>query len=203
MTFAADDPRHQDFEVNWWGDCVNTLAEETKQLTYAPLMGLIPIAVGDRRPVYDIGRRRVVDVGGGPVSLLLKCAHIEAGSTVIDPGSYPAWTQARYEYCGIRVIRERAETALERLEPGSFDEAWCYNVLQHVVDPERIVAGMRRAARVVRVFEWVWTAATLGHPHVLNPVTLDQWLDGTGKILKLSENDCVGWSYSGVFAGRH
>ncbi len=30
----------QQWESEWWGDCVNTFAEETKQLTYAKKMGL-------------------------------------------------------------------------------------------------------------------------------------------------------------------
>ncbi|HEY9377373.1 MAG TPA: methyltransferase domain-containing protein [Jiangellaceae bacterium] len=199
MTFDADDPRHQDFETQWWSDCANTFSEENKQLIYANLMGLLQVNLGEKWPIFDLGRRNVLDVGGGPVSILLKCVNAGQNCVVLDPGDYPAWTVDRYEYCGIRVVRERAEDWLEAVAAGSFDEAWCYNVLQHVVDPERIVVGMRQAAATVRIFEWIDTPPVLGHPHTLTAATLDEWLDGPGHVTQLNHNGCHGLSYSGVF----
>lgn len=197
----ADDPAHQDFEVQWWGDCSNTFSEETKQLTYAHRMGLVQVRLGEKWPIYDLGHRDIIDVGGGPVSLLLKCVSAGRGSTVVDPATYPAWTTQRYEHCGIHPVRARAEDWLHETDD-LFDEAWCYNVLQHVVDPERIVAGMRRVARRIRIFEWIDLGPSLGHPQTLRSDELDRWLaaeKGHGKTEQVNENGCIGPAYYGVF----
>lgn len=199
----SDSPAHQDFEVQWWGDCTNTLSEEVKQITYANRMGLLQTTLGEKWPIYDLGRRRILDVGGGPTSLLLKCVNVGRGSTVVDPGKYPAWTLARYETAGIEVVREPAEglSKWNATSPKYFDEAWCYNVLQHVVDPYAIIANMRRLAVVVRIFEWPNTAPSMGHPHTLKPEELDAALGGTGTVALLDENNCKGLAYYGTFSG--
>src|ERR1035441_8915336 len=62
----------QKHEVNWWGNCVNTFGEETKQLVYARLMGLQIWDDGNSPFNIMTGARTVLDIGGGPVSMLLK-----------------------------------------------------------------------------------------------------------------------------------
>ena len=76
---------HDQFERDWWGNCVNTFAEEVKQLTYANRMGLVNVGVdGGYWPVYDLQGKSIVDIGGGPVSMLLKAVGHQ-GSAVVDP----------------------------------------------------------------------------------------------------------------------
>ena len=197
MTMTADDPRHQDFEVQWWGDCTNTFSEENKQLVYAHQMNLVQTSLGEKWPVYDLGGKNVVDIGGGPVSMLLKCINRGPNCTVIDPGYYPEWTVARYEHAGIRVVRAGGEEPID----GQFDEAWMYNCLQHTVDPEQIIKNARAAARVIRVAEWVEAGESLGHPHELHASVMDSWLDGVGTVTVLNQNGCHGQMYAGVFRG--
>lgn len=190
LTRAEWEHTHQNFESGWWGDCANTYGEETKQIAYARVMGLDPgpWRAGNPWPVYDLEGRSVVDIGGGPVSMLLKCRNL-AGALVVDPCEYPAWTDHRYVMHGIQVEREPAEDWLPRaIEAGYvFDEAWCYNVLQHVHDPHAIVEGMRQVARRVRIFEWVETEAYLGHPHTLHVTDLERWFGGPGETAILDE----------------
>ena len=199
-----DSPAHQDFEVQWWGDCVNTYSEETKQISYAHRMGLLQTTLGEKWPVYDLGHKMILDVGGGPTSLLLKCLSVGHGSMVVDPGEYPDWTRARYSAAGISVVRGAAETVL----PGfgntgnMFDEAWCYNVLQHVIDPYAILTEMKRLAKRIRIFEWVNTAPSMGHPHRLDSERLNEVLGGLGNVENMNENGCVGWAYYGSFTTR-
>lgn len=199
MTFDADDPHHQDFETSWWGNCAMTFSEENKQIVYMSMMGVVQVNLGEVWPVYLGGGRRIIDVGGGPVSPLLKTVQLRHGSMVLDPGEYPEWTRLRYESAGIEVVRERAEDWLHAAPAQSYDECWMMNCLQHTVDPERIVAGMRSAARTIRVFEWIETAPVLGHPHQLHAADLDSWLGSTGHSEVLNRNGCNGLSYSGVF----
>lgn len=182
LTRAQWQAEHQHFESGWWGDCCNTYGEETKQLrAYAPVMGLswFPWRGGDQWPKYEV-TGSVLDVGGGPVSMLLKVPDLARGSVVVDPCSYPDWTLQRYSEHGIEVQVAPAEDVLPHLEAGSFAEAWCYNVLQHVLDPELIVRQMRRVAQRIRIFEWVDQPAYLGHPHELKGDALAEWCGGEG-----------------------
>lgn len=195
----------QDFERGWWGNCANTFGEEAKQLVYAEKLGLVAENRNGKYPVYDLGGRGVLDVGGGPSSMLLRSVNVSLG-VVVDPCDYPDWTVERYSSAGIILVRQRAEDfssspyAYGGVGPG-FDEAWCYNVLQHVEDPERVCAMMRRSARVVRVFEWVGMAPHEGHPHELSAGLLSMWL---GVSLRLEE---IAWpsavaGVEGLYAGR-
>ena len=170
----------QRFEAAWWGDCANTYGEETKQIAYARVMGLDPGTWqgGDKWPVYDFSSDSVIDVGGGPSSMLLK-AKVFHG-VVIDPCPYPDWVKERYAAHGITSIREPAEDYLAGAPDDTYDVALIYNVLQHTMDPEKICREMRRVAKVVRIFEWVDLEPHPGHPHELHAAELAEWLDGDG-----------------------
>ncbi len=189
---------HQNFEADWWGTCVNTFGEETKQLTYAQRMGLVHTNVDGHWPVYDLRGGSVLDLGGGPASILLKCINLGA-ATVVDPCAYPAWIEERYKAAGVEYLRAAAEDLIVPTEP--FDECWIYNVLQHVRDPEQIIRNARASARTVRVFEWVDMPAHLGHPHELKAQALTEWLGGYGTIEMMHENGCEGRAFYGVFKG--
>lgn len=180
-------------EVNWWGDCANTYHEETKQFVYALRMGLLPSHNGAHPPTYNLSGRSVVDLGGGPVSLLLKC--VERGrSTVVDPGQYPSWVLERYQECGIEYRSERAEDFTDE----GYDEAWIYNVLQHVDDPELVIKNARSAAKTIRIFEWIDIKPYAGHPHMLTKGMLDDYLGYPGFSSEVNENGAVGRAYYSV-----
>lgn len=186
---------HQDFERTWWGDCANTYGEETKQLVYAKRMGLRTHYQDGKGPFIDLMFKSVVDLGGGPVSLLLKTTN--AGHRlVVDPCAYPAWISARYMRAGIEYHQRRAEYFIPDMP---VDECWLYNVLQHVEDPQLIIQRARNAAKVVRIFEWINIPAHEGHPHELKAAALDSWLGGVGSVEQMNEGGCVGTAYYGVF----
>ena len=198
MTYPADDPRHAAFEEAWWGSCTFTWSEELKQQSYIARMGIIQAGLGEQWPVYRVAGRSVIDIGGGPVSPLLKTVGLRR-AVVVDPGRYPDWTMHRYTESGVEYIRARAEEALGEFREDEFDEAWIMNCLQHVVDPEKIALEAVRVAKMVRVFEWVEHGESLGHPHSLHPEDLNRWFGGEGTVEQINENGCIGISYSGVF----
>jgi hypothetical protein len=171
----------QGFEADWWGDCCNTYGEETKQIAYAKVMGLDPgpWKGGAHWPVWDFSGLSVVDVGGGPSSMLLKArAH---HSVVVDPCPYPSWVEERYKAHGIIPVRETAEAYLGGAPRDTYDVALCYNVLAHTFNPERICREMTRVAKTVRIFEWVDEPPHPGHPHELHADELAEWLGGNGE----------------------
>jgi hypothetical protein len=190
---------HQYYEQGWWGNCVNTFSEETKQITYAWNMGLsnVPDSYTGRWPQYDLAGKSVLDIGGGPSSILLKTVNGQ-GLVVADPCPYPAWVEARYAAMGISQFREPGETFnAGRL----FSEVWIYNVLQHVEDPQKIIANAHRHAPILRMFEWVNCEPTLGHPWKLTKEDLDDWIGNgaDGTVAFVNENTAVGEAYFGVF----
>ena len=186
-----------DWEREWWGTCGNTFHEEQKQIVYAQLMGLRSLPNVGHPPTYDLKGLSVVDLGGGPVSLLLKCENSASALSVVDPCAYPDWVKARYEACGIAYFQQRAED----FHCSAYDEVWLYNVLQHVEDPEKVVAMAKQARRVVRVFEWIDIPAYQGHPHELKADVLADWFDGSAEwdVYDLDESGAVGRAFAGCF----
>jgi len=170
----------QKFEAHWWGDCANTYGEETKQIAYAKVMGMDPgpWKGGDHWPIWDFSSDKVIDVGGGPSSMLLK-SRVFLG-VVVDPCPYPDWVAARYDAHGLAYVREPAEDYLSGAPDGTYDVAFPYNVLQHTLSPQLICREMRRVAKQVRIFEWVDLPAHPGHPHELHADELTEWLGGGG-----------------------
>jgi glycosyltransferase involved in cell wall biosynthesis len=170
----------QKSEREWWGDCTDTSNEETKQQHYADTMGLNRVQgvgwVGES-PI-DLEGKSVLDIGGGPVSLLLKCCN-RGVCTVLDPNTWPDWVLARYEAAGIKYVKAQAEhTELDQI----YDEVWIYNVLQHVEDPKAVITTAKKYGRVVRVFEWLGGVANDTHPHILTKEFLDKELSVEGKV---------------------
>lgn len=182
--------------MEWWGDCINTFAEEAKQISYAHRMGIPYTSERAKWPIYDLAGRSVIDIGGGPVSMLLKAVN-GSRRTVADPGNYPDWTKLRYMVAGIELKQIKGEDISGVKE---YDEAWIYNVLQHVDDPALIVANARRIASTVRLFEWVDLPPHPGHPHELTKASLEAWLGASGTVEEMNgENGCYGSAFYGVF----
>jgi hypothetical protein len=192
----------QKWEAAWWGTCANTFGEETKQITYAHRMGLQNVPLDGHWPVYDVQHKRILDIGGGPTSLLLKTVNLAEG-VVIDPCRYPAWVAERYRHARITYLERPGENPLfpPYYGPKYFDECWIYNCLQHTLDPRRIIENARTVAKAIRIFEWIDREECIGHPQTLRALELDQWLDGTGIVENMKgENGCVGPAYYGYFA---
>lgn len=189
----------QRWEREWHGNCVNSLGEEIKQLTYANRIGLEFFHDGKTPHNIQCHGRSIVDIGGGPYSLLLK-AHNARRKVVVEPMEMPLWVYERYKAAGIEVLSVKGED----LRLSRFDEAWIYNVLQHTEDPKRIIDNARAVAKTVRIFEWIDTAPTPGHPQTLTQKELDEWLGGTGEVMHLNDRPrrLYGPCYYGVFTGR-
>jgi len=197
---------HQRWEAEWWDSCANTFAEEAKQISYAHRMGLIvvPDPTGNERwPVYDAEGKSILDIGGGPCSLLLKVVNAKE-RWVIDPCEYPAWVWERYEAAGIDCVEEKGEfidKSIHFSDPlWQADEVWIYNCRQHVDDPSAIIRNARNLAPVIRVFEWLNVPPCNGHPHTLTAEVLGTLYGGRGIVEQMTgENACYGTAYYGVF----
>jgi hypothetical protein len=184
-TLSATRSDHDDFEQWFWGTCTNTLGEELKQVEYGRLMGmeLKTEDGGQWRKYYDAQGRSIIDVGGGPVSMLLKVMNWSGRLSVVDPGIYPDWVRTRYDCASIDYYVEPAETFQTDY---IYDEALSYNVLQHVSDPLAVVRTMQRSARLIRFFDWIEYPPELGHPNELHADELDQWFGAEGSVGRIT-----------------
>lgn len=204
MTHSHDHDQWHDAqhdEKGWWDTCANTYWEETKQLVYARHMG-IAFEEDERGPYFiNLGTNNVLDIGGGPVSLLLKASKTSR-RTVADPCDYPEWVGKRYEAQGVEYERLKGEE-VDTLGENVYDEVWLYNCLQHVDDPARIIANAKHVLKpggVFRVFEWINMPTNTAHPHSLTKQQLDEWIGQSGSTAHLSETGCFGEAYYGAFS---
>lgn len=189
---------HAEFEAAYWGDCTNTFDEEQKHYIYANCMGI-------RRVGYALnaGSKRILDVGGGPASMLLKCVDLLPRSRVIDPLAdvYPNWVADRYDCKKIALWNAKGEDpeAFLPRPDAAIDEVWIYNCLQHVDDPAKIIANAKVAAPVLRMFEWVDIPPHDGHPHMLTRAKLEEWIGQRGEISDFAESGCYGRAFYGAW----
>ena len=160
------------YERDFWADCTNTFWEEGKQYKYAELMG-----IEEYYSYFKVGGKSILDIGGGPSSMLLRTLHLKKGK-VVDPIKYPDWTTERYKIKNIEVLVDCGEN----IDETGWDEVWIYNCLQHVRDPQRIIENAKRAAPVLRIFEWIDIPAHEGHPHELKEHLLDEWIGQKGSV---------------------
>lgn len=168
---------HQRWEAHWWGNCANTFGEQLLQQNYAGLMGLDKLA--GPKYSFDLQGKSVLDIGGGPVSLLLRCENPGRRRVVVDPCHFPQWVSERYRAAGIELLSMPAE---EMNFDKEFDEAWIYNCLQHVRDPAKVIAAARKAAKVIRIYEPLEVGVHPGHPHNLAKDALDEAFGRKGLI---------------------
>ena len=126
----------------------------------------------------NLQAKSIIDIGGGPVSMLLRCYNVKG--VVIDPIDWPPSVRRRYKAYGIKVIRLAGEDCLPP-EPitDPADEVWLYNVLQHVNDPMKVLTNAKKIGKRIRIFEWLWTGTDVCHPHSLTPEFLMDGLSGT------------------------
>jgi hypothetical protein len=178
-----------DFEKDYWGNCCNTFDEDQKHYVYARFMGLKRVGYS-----FDVAGARIIDIGGGPTSMLLKTTNLAPRSLVVDPLDYPMWTYDRYSTKGIDSMICRGEDIYEE----GYDEAWIYNCLQHTDDPELIIQNALRAANTLRIFEWVDIPPHEGHPIELTKEKLDRWIGREGQTIQLGESGCFGKAYYNV-----
>lgn len=183
----------QEKERAFWGNCINTYKEETKQFLYAREMKIPRLTeFQDGVPQYG----SVLDIGGGPVSLLLKVP-TKTPRVVADPMRMPLWVRMRYGHARILLVQIKGEDLQVPAIP--FDEVWMYNVLQHVEDPQAVIAKARLCGKMIRIFDWVDLPKEVGHINTLRSQDLDEWLGGQGTVKLYNQSQCHGNGYSGVF----
>jgi hypothetical protein len=169
----------QKFERNWWTVCTAEHPDEIRKNNIEARFMMV-----DR----GLPGKSVIDIGCGPLSLLQR---IKVGTgTALDPCHYGD-LEKEYEKNGIRRLFKKGEDLSEA--DGTFDEAWIYNCLQHVLNPTQILENAMKVASMVRIFEWTHLDPYEGHLHKLTPEIL------RGPFVK----EGSGWSVVYETTGRY
>ena len=188
----------QQHERDWWGTEPGPRWDEeiAKQQTYARLMGL--------PQDLTMSGKTILDVGCGPVSMLLRATH--SGAVGVDPLLMSEETRAKYAQANVTLYRSKAE---EFEPPRHFDEAWMYNCLQHVDDPNKVMAMLLQSADCVRIFEWIDMPVDPTHPNTLRVdqferwLQADQWFFDIWNVGELRSSNDGGWGrYIAIHAVR-
>ena len=174
-----------------------------------------------------IHNKRILDIGCGPYSVGLDedLDHSITHLIAVDPGRYAEEDEERYfapSRAGwVTRLYLKAEELVddERHVTGPVqrarifapvDEVWCYNLLQHVVDPAACIANASKMAKeglrasTFRIFEWCNVASDAGHPHVLTKEYLREQLTQNGWSMwkEMSGTEQVtGWKATEFYAG--
>lgn len=190
-------------ELAFWNSPGAELGEQLKQLTYAKYLKLDFFHDGNSPYVIDKTGLNILDVGGGPVSLLLKTNAND--KVVVDPCNYQDWVYDRYVAHGVMLYDYSGEKFLRKKFKDYFDEIWMYNVLQHTEDPERIFKNIHKALKkggCFRFLDWIDTPTNIAHPISLDYQGLSSALSVYDQPLlktNINENGAVGTIAYGVF----
>jgi 2-polyprenyl-3-methyl-5-hydroxy-6-metoxy-1,4-benzoquinol methylase len=181
MTTTKTDPQWtqaQEHEAEYWGNCLgmHVWNEFVKQEQYGREMGLFS-EYGNGSGELEMQGKTVLDVGGGPVSMTLRCLNATK-LVVVDPLKWLPSVLRRYHHYGIDLVRSAAENLPDI---GKFDEVWMYNVLQHVNDPHRVLDAVTKhvaVGGVFRIFEWLNIPTDKCHLHTLTAAMILNSLTG-------------------------
>lgn len=166
----------QTWERNWWLNNPEMYPVEIQK-------GDI---VGGWLGIRDMPTASVVDIGCGPFSLLQR---VKVGTGyAVDPIDYGP-LEIGYQIAGISRVLCRGEELTLYLGNTRFDEAWIYNCLQHVEDPQEILRQATQIAKRVRLFEWINIPAYTGH---LQMLTLEGLIRPFREAGWLPDFQCVG-----------
>ena len=130
----------------------------------------------------DFVDKVIVEVGGGPKgSILLTKGNFKKG-ILVEPliDRWPAEIREAYEDIGVEIIASPYENIEIEEE---VDETWFFNVVQHVIDPTKMLQQAKKTSKVIRVFESIGSSTDTAHPHYITEETFTNVLGNFGKIL--------------------
>lgn len=145
----------------------------------------------------------VIDVGGGPESLLLDYPEIDG--TVLDPLSFGEEDERRYAEASIKRLILPVEQWESNGRPERYDEVWVYNCLQHVRDLDEAFRRIRNMGKTVRLWEWCEIPTDSMHLHVLTADRIRRAMQGWKIVDEMEGKWTIGSRppdkfYAGVFA---
>lgn len=115
--------------------------------------------------------KNIVEIGPADFPALGYCFNLGTECKIIEP--MPSEHLKRF---GINICTDLAENAIYES-----DEVWLFNVLQHVIDPYKIVERAKKQSKVIRFFEPINYGINECHPWNL---TMSMFIEWFGECVK-------------------
>lgn len=140
----------------------------------------------------DLKGKSIIEVGPADVPALYYCGDKGAHSIIIEPMPSSVLEELSSEKC-ISTVIQPAEYVKYLDSPNwKIDEVWIFNVLQHVMDPDKVVANCKKWAKTIRFFEPIDMGTTEAHPHSFTLDDFKGWFGDSAKLYDYN-NDAVGF----------
>lgn len=133
--------------------------------------------------IFDMKGRSIIDLCGGPSSLLLRCCNFSR-AVVVDPGNFPDYISNRYKQHNIEWIKIPAE---EFVYDQDFDECLLYNALAHVYNPFLILLNAKKHCNTLRIIEGLYSGTNENHPQDLTQIGFEQTLNVKGMLVNTND----------------
>jgi hypothetical protein len=127
--------------------------------------------------ILNVSDRVIVEIGPADFPALAYVQHAK-GSMIIEP--MPSEHLKRF---GIPINTGMAEDVEYEA-----DEVWLFNVLQHVIDPHKIVERAKKQASVVRFFEPIDYGCDECHPWNLTEAMFREWFGDAVQIWEAGQD---------------
>lgn len=114
---------------------------------------------------YDLQGKNIIEIGPADFPALAYCKNLGEGCAVIEP-----MPSENLKLSGLKIINAMAEDV-----EYDADEVWLMNVLQHVIDPTKIVERAKKQSKVIRFFEPVNYGIDVCHPWNLTLDMFTEW----------------------------
>ena len=135
---------------------------------------------------FDQGGKSIIEIGCGAYPALSFCGEPNNWMLIVEPLYFQPLQDA-----GIPWTR----MAFEDTDLLPCDEVWLFNCLQHVRDPELVIAKAKQIAYVIRFFEPVDYPTCVYHPHTFTQDDFVRWFGDsvkryTDRLPGFFDDDC-------------
>jgi hypothetical protein len=143
---------------------------------------------------FDQKGKSIVEIGCGAYPALAFCGEPNNGMLIVEPLYFQSLQDSGIPW---------ARMAFEDMDLLPCDEVWIYNALQHVRDPELVIAKAKQSAPVIRFFEPVDYPTCVYHPHTFTQADFERWFNGsvkryTDRLPGFFDADCVYGTWANV-----
>jgi hypothetical protein len=131
----------------------------------------------------DLQGKNIVEIGPADFPALAYCENLGPNCLVIEP-----MPSENLKLSGLTILQDIAEEAVYEA-----DEVWLMNVLQHVIDPHKIVDRAKQQSKVIRYFEPVNYGTDVCHPWNLTKEMFEGWF---GEVNYYPKNTTAVWFHT-------
>lgn len=135
-------------------------------------------------PAKDLCQKTIMEVGPADIPALAFCKNYSDRSVIVEP--MPSdHLEIITHAMPVTIINMPAEIIVTAGGQPNMDEIWLFNLLQHVMDPNRVVEVCKDClvpGGVIRFFEPINTEIDTCHPHSMTQQDYIEWFGDAVRI---------------------